>query len=100
MCRFNPQRATTRSLRERFQPISNGIQYPFAGDGDPRTHHLLMRLRVVTHIGKENTLRGVQKQHPRASSKAAKISNVRKMADQQPVKPRGDEMIATIILSR
>ena len=73
--------------------ITDRLHYCFSCDHNLRCLHLFVGLDVVTDVGKEDTARLFDKQQPSTASKAAKISDVREMADQQPVKPGRGEVL-------
>jgi len=61
--------------------------------------YFLVRLDVIANVRKKYAPALFDQQQSRAPGKAAKISNVRKMADQQPIKAGGRKMVPKFLLA-
>ena len=72
-----------RPLAPRPQPITQRRQHCLARDHHLRALHLVVGLRVITDIGKEDAPGLFHQQQSSAPGKTAEISDVGQMADQQ-----------------
>ncbi len=80
-------------------PLRHCCQRSLACDYHLSSLYLFPSLGIVANISKEDATAFLDKQQPRASSKAAKISDVGKMTDEQRVKAGGRKMLSECFLA-
>ena len=96
---LNPDRPSSSPLPTLREQIPQSGEGCLPGDHNFGALHFLMRLNVVTDIGDKNAAGLLDQQQPSAPGKSAKISNIRKMANEKSVKSGSDEMLAKFVLA-
>src|SRR5271168_5268950 len=87
-------------LARGLNPFANRSQRRLARDHYFRALYFLMRLARIAGVAEENVARFPDEEETRAAGKAAKISDVGKMADQQCIKAGRSELLPQFLLAR
>jgi hypothetical protein len=88
--------ASRFALREH---CAQSLQQGFPGNEYLRALHLVVRLRVITNVGNEDTSGFLNQQQTRAAGESAKVSNIWTMADEKSVKAGTRKMLPKLVLS-
>src|SRR5579864_2522312 len=100
MFSFDPNGLWTRSSSlPRREPLADSAQQRLARDHDLGARNFLMSLYVIANVRKEDVLVFADQQKSGTSRETAKISDVGKMTDQQPVEASGSYILAESFLS-
>ena len=80
--------------------IHQRLQHGLACDHDFRCFHLVVGLRVITNVREEDASGLFDEKKTSTAGKAAKVSDIRQMADEQSVETGRREMLAKRNLAR
>ncbi len=100
MLSLDPERPSFRfSLAASSNPLTHRSQQGMPCDHHPSALHLHVCLSVITHVREENAAGLCDQQQARAAGEAAKISEVRKMADQESIETGRGKVLPKSLLA-
>ena len=97
---LNPNGPSLGFLAAASNPLPKRIHHSLARNDNFSALNFVPRLRVISHVSKEDAASFRHQQETSAPGKPAKISNVGKMADQPSIQPSGSKLLPQSLLPR
>src|SRR6516165_3056439 len=99
MLGFEADRPSLGTLAAFSEKLSDCRQNGLAGNDDPGAFDLFVSLRVVADVGEKGAAGRLDQQKSSTAAEPAKVSDVRKMADEESIEARGRKMLAKFVLA-